>query len=277
MGITKNNQFNIGAVNLFNPTPHIYADLKMDEYGGDVINDSSGNGHHLTWDTLNRLGYDANTAGIWTIDGLTFVDAIAHEVFSAATTLEYPFHNENYSSIYVAKLATTGVVVAENASILCKRDGIDTTQDGGFQWFISAVNQMPYCVFHGGSDGTFCTSLPGTTEATIAEKTTSMICFDATTNEVLMFTCGDSINVQHRSTVIVSPTGTVDNANLITKATIGARGQLLSGSEKSNNISINGIKCYHDMAGAALPNNLGDICRWLHLHPDNHIPAHWWS
>lgn len=280
MGTAQQEGFNLGGVDLLSAnavTPFVYAQFNLEGGSGDIITDLSGNGHNLYWDTENNLAYDANTSGLWTVDGLAFGAVVENEVFSASNPSVFPLQNENYSSVYVARFTKTAAVALELSTIFAKRGAISGDTDGGWQWHVSNVNQKTTFLLHDGTTTIMNVPTALLTALPISEVITAMICFDASINAGYMIQASDSTIVQYDLTVTATPSDIVHSDVITSKATIGGRSQSLSGSESTNNMTMHGYRFYHDFNGGALPTNLSDICRWLHQHPHAHIPAHWWS
>jgi len=270
MAITEQEGVIIGAEDLFDPdkvTPHLYAHLKMDEGLGDVLNDSSGNGHDLLWNT-SGVNANASDAGIWSVDGLAFAAAVAHDSFNAANVSEYALENPDYSSVQVYQVTVTGALTA-NSSIASKR----AAATGYMNRLISATNLITNALYD--ASGTV-TTISNTDALVIGEKFTVLRYFDASTNAEGLIIASDTTVVQYKVSAEDTPSAVIDPLLSNEVFCIGQRGGVTA-SEPCNNLTVYNLRHYEDTDGGALPEKLGDIARWLHQNPTANIPAKWWS
>jgi hypothetical protein len=257
-------------------TPFLYAHLKIDEGAGDILYDSSGNGHNLIWDT--RTNATAAAAGVWTANGLEFNATVTNnDLFYSDEARAYPFENPNYTSIYVCQFTPTSATFATNSSLFCARATTNGVTDAGWQWYFLATGDLRVLLHDGTSTNLAVVSSSGVA-ITANDKMTSMITFDASTNELGMYIVSDADAdfVQYYSAGTATPSAAIDESLATAKPALGARSWDSSAEDTISTIFHN-LRCYHDTDGGALPNNLGDICRWLHQNPTANIPAEWWS
>ena len=276
MAITEQSGVIIGAENLFDTakvTQHLYSHLKMDEGAGDILNDSSGNGHDLIWQPVGANA-TADAAGVWTVDGLSYNGTpLNYDVFKGKSQSDYDFADSSKSSVYVYHVSRTLATHVEKVSLMCKRGGASGTSDGGYEHTISTSPFKAGLEIHNGSTS-LAVAISNTT-LPVDEKATIAMCFDASANNVFIIVATNTTIAQYEVGTKVTPTGTVDVANSTQTVAIGQR-SAAQASDRITNMDIFNYRFYEDTAGGALPENLADIVRWLHQNPTANIPAKWW-
>lgn len=269
-----------GAANLLSGTvtPFLYAHYKLNEGAGDWLYDSSGNDRHFQWnqgapDYPNPVNATADLAGIWTDEGIAWGALANHDKFISVIEDAFTISDDGVSGIYIAQVTVTGVLTGGSA-ILSRRRAIAGPADAGFQFQLNLTNPSSQFVIHDGTNTIAGATSPNTWATD--EKYTVAFCKDWNNGVAYLLEASDTSIVQYDQDADKTFASPVDMSKATEVACVGARGVGLA-SEGANNMTVHNIRCYEDANGGALPNNLGDIVRWLHQNPVANIPAEWWS
>ncbi|MBT8450186.1 MAG: hypothetical protein KJO69_10875 [Gammaproteobacteria bacterium] len=280
MGITKQDKYNIGAADLLSPsnaTEFLHGHLKLDEGGGDVLNDSSGNNRDLTWST-SGANATAAAAGVWTGNGLEYGSGTAAEdCFIASSKDHYNIGDNSKTWLAVIQYTLTSIPIAD-ISLFSGRGAVGGAVDAGHTIAVTPT-QVATAVHNGTS--VIATITTGGTMGAANERFTAAIAVDASQGsfgEINLITCGDTttahIQYQVRTPVTITALNDTTTSNDFT--CIGQRSSVL-GANLTKDIIFHSVRCYCDESGGALPDNLGDIVRWLHQNEEANIPALWWN
>lgn len=280
MGVTVQDDYNLGAEDLTSDskkTRFLHGHLKIDEGGGDILNDSSGNGRGLTWNTSGTNATAAD-AGVWTVNGLEYGSSTASfDCFVASNKEDYNLGDNSKTWICVVQFIIK-IAPAANTSLFSGRGGVGGNTDAGHTFYMNSSFGTAAALHNGTSSLANKTSGVGNL-GTVDELYTSAFCLDASegaNGSIKLINAGGSTNVQYHETTFNAITALNDTSTSDDFTCIGQRSGLQN-SELTKDVVIKNVRCYCDPDGGALPNNLPDIIRWLHQNPTANIPSKWWS
>jgi hypothetical protein len=249
-------------------TPFLYCHLKLDEGSGDILNDSSGNGRHLTWNT-EGTNATADAAGIWASNGIAFGSVVTGDEFVGSNTSEFPFEIPDYTWVCAVQFTRTGAL-SNNASLFGSA-GSSAGQSGINIILRSSDNDIIGNI----REGTVNVAQANPATASVLDEKTTFLCaFDAVENKLYGWHATDTTVTQYEATAGDTPSSVLTEGNIA--VAVGIRGAGVS-ADRANNYTLHNVRVYFDLDGGALPNNLADITRWLHENPTANIPAEWWS